>query len=164
MTHHTGRLQGWLVTCSYARGRLTSPFFRGDREFYSRLCSIGQPPLIQIHVIYTRSPCTYTYTFILLLFCFSVILSVQIEEYNQGRRLAQLGYPTNASSQDLLTNDLDNYSIVTEQTATAHTMTMTVASYPGLLTPEFVTCSTNVVKLITRDDVLDAWRSGTFPE
>jgi len=53
-----------------------------------------------------------------------------------------------------------------EQTTTAHTMT--VASYPGLLTPEFVTCSTNMgeglVKLITCNDVLDVWRSGTFPE
>jgi len=43
-----------------------------------------------------------------------------------------------------------------------------LASYPGLLTPAFVACSTNVgeglVKLITCNDVPDVWRSGTFPE
>jgi len=47
-----------------------------------------------------------------------------------------------------------------------------IASYPGLLTPALVTCTTNVgeglVKLITCNDVpgcwVDVWRSGTFPE
>jgi len=47
-----------------------------------------------------------------------------------------------------------------------------LASYPGLLTPVFVACSTNtgegLVEVITRNDVpgrwVDVWRSGTFPE
>jgi len=47
-----------------------------------------------------------------------------------------------------------------------------LASYPGLLTPVFVTCSTNMgeglLGLITCNDVPghwgDMWRSGTFQE
>jgi len=47
-----------------------------------------------------------------------------------------------------------------------------LASYPGLLTPVFVACSSNaregLVKLIMCNDIhgcwVDVWRSGTFPE
>jgi len=43
-----------------------------------------------------------------------------------------------------------------------------VASYPGLLAPAFVACSTNtgegLVKLSRAVMYLDVWRSGTFPE
>jgi len=50
--------------------------------------------------------------------------------------------------------------------------TSLLASYPGLLTPVFVACSTNagegLVTLIMCNDVpgcwVDVWRSGTFPE
>jgi len=49
---------------------------------------------------------------------------------------------------------------------------VSLASYPGLLTPVFVTCSTNMgeglLELITCNDVPghlgDMWRSGTFQE
>ena len=41
-----------------------------------------------------------------------------------------------------------------------------LASYPGLLTPAFVACSTNagggLVKLVTVMTYLEVWRSGTF--
>ena len=48
----------------------------------------------------------------------------------------------------------------------------TLASFPGLLTPAFVACSTNtgegLVKLVTCSDVgeryMDEWKSGTFTE
>ena len=43
-----------------------------------------------------------------------------------------------------------------------------LASYPGLLTPAFVACSTNaeegLVKLSCAVTYLDVWRSGTFME
>ena len=49
--------------------------------------------------------------------------------------------------------------------------TDSVSSFPGLLTPVFVACITNVgglVKLVTCGDVkgrwVDVWRSGTFPK
>ena len=48
------------------------------------------------------------------------------------------------------------------------TCTLPVASYPGLLTPAFVACSTNagegLVKLSHAVTYLDVWRSGTFLE
>jgi len=52
------------------------------------------------------------------------------------------------------------------------TLCVTVATYPGLLTPLFVACSTNagegLVRLIMCSDIpgrwVDVWRSGTFSE
>jgi len=61
---------------------------------------------------------------------------------------------------------------VTHQTLLTGVLSLALASYPGLPTPAFVACSTNVgeglVKLIMCSDVpgrwVDVWRSGTFPE
>ena len=59
-----------------------------------------------------------------------------------------------------------NEDVTSSYTLLLHKPTVAVALYPGLLTPVFVTCSTNagegLVKLSRGMTYLDVWRSGTF--